>query len=59
MLFNKFSSDLITTYQNEAVLTTDPGVTFLPQKLGNIPTPPTTGAYTLQSRDGVLSCIAS
>jgi hypothetical protein len=59
MLFNKFSTDLITTYQNETALTDDPGVTFLPQKLGNIPTPPATGNYTLQSNDRLLSWIAS
>jgi hypothetical protein len=57
MLFNKFSSDLITTYTTETVLTTDPGVTFLPQKLGNVPMPPATGQYTLQSNNGVLSWI--
>jgi hypothetical protein len=59
MLFNKFSSDLITTYQTESVLTEDLGVTFLPQKLGNIPVPPATGNYTLQSRGGTLSWVAA
>jgi hypothetical protein len=57
MLFNKFSSDLITTYTTETVLTTDPGVTFLPQKLGNVPMPPATGQYTLQSNNGTLSWV--
>jgi hypothetical protein len=34
ILFNKYSSDLITTYTTEPVLTEDPGVTFLPTKVG-------------------------
>jgi hypothetical protein len=48
ILFNKFSSDVITTYTTKPVLLTAPdGLTFLPQKLGNIPVPPATGNIAL------------
>jgi hypothetical protein len=58
ILFNKYSSDVITTYTTEPVLSTAPdGLTFLPQKLGNIPSPPATGKFTLTSSDGVLSWV--
>jgi hypothetical protein len=59
ILFNKYSSDVITTYTNEPVLTEDPGVTFLPTRIGFLPTPPASGSFILQARDGAISWIAS
>jgi hypothetical protein len=57
ILFNKYSSDLITTYLNEPILTEDPGVTFLSTRFATVPSPPASGQYALQSRDGVLSWV--
>jgi hypothetical protein len=57
ILFNKYSSDLIITCSSVALLTEDPGVTFLPTRIGYVPTPPATGQYTLQSNNGVLSWV--
>jgi hypothetical protein len=58
IFFNKYSSDLITNYMNEPNLTEDPGVTFLPTRVGYIPTPPATGTYTLKSNNGTLSWVS-
>jgi phage FluMu protein gp41 len=55
ILFNKYATDVITVFTNSPVLTTDPGVTFLPERPANIPVPPSTGAFTLKSNNGVLS----
>jgi hypothetical protein len=54
ILFNKYSSDLITTYTTEPLLESDPGVTYLSTRTGFIPTPPATGTFTLQSVNGNL-----
>jgi hypothetical protein len=57
ILFNKYSSDLITTYTTEPLLESDPGVTYLSTRTGFIPILPATGTFTLQSVDGNLSWI--
>jgi hypothetical protein len=56
ILFNKYATDVLTIYNNSPILTEDPGAVFLPMRT-NIPTPPATGTYTLQSNNGVLSWI--
>jgi hypothetical protein len=56
ILINKISTDIITTYTSESVLSTAPeNSKYCPVKYTTIPVPPATGNYTLQSRDGVLS----
>jgi hypothetical protein len=57
ILFNKYSSDLITTYTTEPLLESDPGVTYLTTRIGFIPSPPATGTFTLQSVNGSLSWV--
>jgi hypothetical protein len=56
VLFNRISTAIITTYTNEPVLTVAPeNSTLCPLRFATVPSPPTTGTFTLQSRDGVLS----
>jgi hypothetical protein len=60
ILFNKYTNATITTYTAEPVLTTAPENSyFCPLRFANVPAPPATGNYTLQSRDGVLSWISN
>jgi hypothetical protein len=60
IVFNKLPTNIITTYTNEPVLTTAPeNSSFCPLRFAIVPSPPATGNYTLQSRDGVLSWISN
>jgi hypothetical protein len=53
--FNKYTNATITTYTAEPVLTTAPDYSyFCPTRFMDVPTPPSSGAYTLISDTGKL-----
>jgi hypothetical protein len=55
ILFNKLETDEITTYTSEPSVTTIPeNAKFWPVLFANVPTPPTSGTFNLQSVNGTL-----